>query len=492
MIPFLQCPESGFSLFRPLRLRISQQILKAHLPVIILREVVDAHADKAHRPVLHLAEEFLPLFIDDDSVVAGLLQQTGAGDLLHVRVGDLQHHALSHEAYPFCPVLHAQGQQEQHIVQHRRRHHILLEGDLPADGLGVLRTVGFHGAVVLSRSEVHHPPALFSEQADDVLLPLGDLLHGADAVEMQFLRGLGSHGVQFPHVAVPHEGHEILRRGDLEIPVGLLLLAGGLGGGLGIGHPHAAGQMHLIPGALLDEPGDAPGPLQILCLLRHVQIRLVQSDVLGGGGIGVPDLMELMGDGPVFIEIGMHEDAVGALPVGILDVHAGADAVFPRLVAAGGHHAPFRGKGADDQRLAPEGRVVPHFHRRVERVHIHMDDDTVHLPTSPFFSRSIIPHHPPGEQPRKTKKRRRCVLRHTPPSVWGRELSQAVRRKRRTAGEVRYSSRGPVPGATGTRRPLPLRSWRRWGRSSDPDCAYGQTPSLFPDRNRNRASRRSC
>ena len=213
---------------------------------------------------------------------------------------------------------------------------------------------------------------------------------------MQFLRGLGSHGIQFPHIPVPHEGHEILRCGDLEIPVGLFLLAGGLGGGLGIGHPHAAGQMHLIPGALLDEMPDAPGSFQILCLLRHVQIRLVQSDVLGGGGIGVPDLMELMGDGLVFIEVGMHEDAVGALPVGILDVHAGADAVFPRLVAAGGHHAPFRGKGADDQRLAPEGRVVPHFHRRVERVHIHMDDDPVHLPTSPFFLVPLYPIIPPA------------------------------------------------------------------------------------------------
>ena len=162
--------------------------------------------------------------------------------------------------------------------------------------------------------------------------------------------------------------------------------------------------MHLVPCALFDEPGDAPGALQILRLFRHVQIRLVQRDVLRRGGVGVPDLVELLGHGPVFVEIGMHEDAVGALPVGILDAHAGADAVFPRLIAAGGHYAPLRGKRPDDEGLALKGRVVPRLHGSVERIHIHVDDDRIHLPTSPVFSGFIIPHSLVREQPHNNER----------------------------------------------------------------------------------------
>ena len=114
--------------------------------------------------------------------------------------------------------------------------------------------------------------------------------------------------------------------------------------------------------------------------------------------------MELLGHGPVFVEIGMHEDAVGALPVGILDAHAGADAVFPRLIAAGGHYAPLRGKRPDDEGLALKGRVVPRLHGGVERIHIHVDDDRIHLPTSPVFSGFIIPHSLVREQPHNNER----------------------------------------------------------------------------------------
>ena len=50
------------------------------------------------------------------------------------------------------------------------------------------------------------------------------------------------------------------------------------------------------------------------------------------------------------------------------------------VVTAGWHHAALVRQGADDERLAAQLRIVPHFDGGIEGVHIHVDDDGVHAP----------------------------------------------------------------------------------------------------------------
>src|SRR5690606_5754998 len=46
---------------------------------------------------------------------------------------------------------------------------------------------------------------------------------------------------------------------------------------------------------------------------------------------------------------------------------------LPRFVTGGGHHAASA-QTADDQRFAPQGRIVVRFDRSVERIHVDMED----------------------------------------------------------------------------------------------------------------------
>ena len=58
--------------------------------------------------------------------------------------------------------------------------------------------------------------------------------------------------------------------------------------------------------------------------------------------------------------------------------HGGTHPKFPRLIAGGTHHPALRRGRADDHRPAAQPWVVALFHRSVKRVHIRMEDDTMH------------------------------------------------------------------------------------------------------------------
>ena len=255
-----------------------------------------------------------------------------------------------------------------------------MKRDLPADGLRVLGPVGGHLPVVDTERESGDPLPLLAKQADHVLLPFPDVPDGVDPGGVELFSRRGPHGIQDAHVPVQDQIDKILRGGDLKVPVRLFLLAGGLCRRFGIGDANGAGQSQFLPDPALDGPGDLPGAGKIPGGLCYVQIRLVESDGLRGGGIAVPDPVELTGHLSVFFHIRVHVNAVGAKPIRLFDVHGRVYAVFARLVAARGDDAPLARQGADDQGLAPQGGVVPDLHRGKESVHIHVNDDLIHLP----------------------------------------------------------------------------------------------------------------
>jgi hypothetical protein len=74
------------------------------------------------------------------------------------------------------------------------------------------------------------------------------------------------------------------------------------------------------------------------------------------------------------VEPGRDDDRVRAEPSGAPLAHRGPDPERLRLVARGEHHA-----AADDDRLAPQARVVPLLDRRVEGVQVGVQDRHEHM-----------------------------------------------------------------------------------------------------------------
>ena len=133
---------------------------------------------------------------------------------------------------PPCPVFYVESQQHQHIVEHTVIVRILLERDLAAERLCVLRLIFYHFAVINTERELSYELTVLAEAFQYLVLTITDVTHRVVAYPVQLFRRLRSHGVKRLHIAVDHEINEFLRSPDLKIAVGLLLFARSLGGRL--------------------------------------------------------------------------------------------------------------------------------------------------------------------------------------------------------------------------------------------------------------------
>jgi hypothetical protein len=85
------------------------------------------------------------------------------------------------------------------------------------------------------------------------------------------------------------------------------------------------------------------------------------------------DLADLLRDSLVDLEAGLQEDQFRTLPPGRDRCHRRPHAERARFVAGRRHQAALAGS-ADGDRLAAEIRIVPLLDRRVEGVHVDVDD----------------------------------------------------------------------------------------------------------------------
>jgi len=69
--------------------------------------------------------------------------------------------------------------------------------------------------------------------------------------------------------------------------------------------------------------------------------------------------------------------------------HRGVNAVFPRLVARGGHDAALIRASADNHRLASKLRPIEQFHGDEEGVHVHVEDGCCRL-RRPLIERAML------------------------------------------------------------------------------------------------------
>ena len=113
--------------------------------------------------------------------------------------------------------------------------------------------------------------------------------------------------------------------------------------------------------------------LQAAQVCGHVEIGFVERERLDQRRVVGEDGVDLARDGAVDVEPRRHEHQFRALPHGGGRRHGRAHAERARLVARRGHHAAL-GAVANRHRPAAQLRVVALLDRRIERVHVDVDD----------------------------------------------------------------------------------------------------------------------
>jgi hypothetical protein len=108
-------------------------------------------------------------------------------------------------------------------------------------------------------------------------------------------------------------------------------------------------------------------------ILGHVQIGFIERERFYERGEIGKDGVDLARDRAVNLEAWWHEHQFGTLSRGRRRRHGRVHTVGPGLVARCGHDASF-GTVANRDRAAPKVRVVALFNRRIERVHVDVDD----------------------------------------------------------------------------------------------------------------------
>src|SRR5271157_4010537 len=78
------------------------------------------------------------------------------------------------------------------------------------------------------------------------------------------------------------------------------------------------------------------------------------------------------------IHVRTHENTIGTKSSRRGAGHGGADTKFPRFITGGAHHSALSRRRADNHRTAPQPWVVALFDGRVKRVHIQMENHTIH------------------------------------------------------------------------------------------------------------------
>src|SRR5208283_1628674 len=108
-------------------------------------------------------------------------------------------------------------------------------------------------------------------------------------------------------------------------------------------------------------------------ILRHVEIGFIERQRFDQRGVLGEDRVDLARDRAIDVEARRHEHQLRTLAHGRGRRHGRSNTEGARLVTRCGNHAPL-GAVADGDRTASKLRIVALFDRRIERVHVDMDD----------------------------------------------------------------------------------------------------------------------
>jgi len=199
----------------------------------------------------------------------------------------------------------------------------------------------------------------------------------------------------------------LFRWRDDSQPVRLVHVGGNLGYKFIGTDPGRGGEARLLVDFLTDAVGQQYSGGTPLFGIGHVEVRLVQGQRLNERGVLAQHRSYAGGFFAIHLHPRRHEDEVGTLPLcfyrGLGKVHA----VGPGLVTDRLHDAPRRRAPDGDRLPGVLVGIVALLDRRVERIHVYLDD-AAYLIFSPARAydagqplkpgRILPPPHPPNDQ----------------------------------------------------------------------------------------------
>ncbi len=90
--------------------------------------------------------------------------------------------------------------------------------------------------------------------------------------------------------------------------------------------------------------------------------------------VALKDRAELARNGLVIRHAGGSDNQLGAETHGVGGRHGGMNAEFSGGIVAGRNDPTLIGATSDGKGQVAKARIIPHFNRRIEAIHIHMDE----------------------------------------------------------------------------------------------------------------------
>jgi hypothetical protein len=139
----------------------------------------------------------------------------------------------------------------------------------------------------------------------------------------------------------------------------------------------------------LDPPGNLRREDNALKIFSHIKVGFIERQRLDNSSVLSEYRADLQRYLLVNVEPRLHEDQVWTFSAGGHRGHRRSDAECARLIARGCNDTTFS-RAADGDRLAPKGRIVALLHRRIEGIHVNVDD----LPWMFLCQSEVAPNHP--------------------------------------------------------------------------------------------------
>src|SRR5262252_2442738 len=246
------------------------------------------------------------------------------------------------------------------------------EGFLRPHGLG--RAVRLHASLVVAAGELEEPGSVLAEARLEMGGgDPGELADGADAHGFE----LGARDFPYAPEARDGERGKELRLApglDDDHPVRLLQLGGDLGHEHVRGDAYGGGKVHPCLDAALDLAGDGRAVAVQGAARRDVEEGLVDRQGLDERGEISEEAHDVAGNGGVLVHVHAQVDAFRAQTIRAADGHGGVDPETAGFIGGGRDHTAAARVSADDDGAAPDLGAVALLDRRVERVHVHVDD----------------------------------------------------------------------------------------------------------------------
>jgi hypothetical protein len=259
-----------------------------------------------------------------------------------------------------------------HLVETRE-----VDGERRLRARGLRVVVRHDGAVVVAVGELSQPVGVAADRfAQARGIGRADVHEPRDPALAQARRRDGPHAPQRVDRQLLEERVDALGRDDREA-VRLPPRRRDLGEELVGRHARRRGERRRGTDLRLQPARDLAPERLAPRVLGHVEVRLVERQRLDERCHRAEDREDGLRYGPVLLEVGPHDDQLRAETHRPRHRHRRPHPEAARLVAGRRDDAPARRAASDGHGTPRQGRIVPLLDRRVERIHVDVQDATI-------------------------------------------------------------------------------------------------------------------